>query len=173
MANCSTFATAHRCRSRSLLGEPPGTIAHVSSSDPVVWPFQRSNDSGVGALTIAAIVAAVLAVAGNDWWWHVAAAGFAICFAIAAWRYRSILLAVGPQGVVVRNSLRSWTFNWDEVAGFESSPSLSATGSGEAIRVLRHDGTGVTAMAGSRLSAAEVERDVEWLNQYRVRLRKV
>lgn len=124
----------------------------------------------MGALTIAAIVTAVLAVAGNDWWWHVAGATFAVAFALGAWRYRSILIAAGPRGVLVRNSVRSWFFDWDEVAGFESGPSLSATGSGAAIRVLRYDGTGVTAMAGSRLSAAEVERDVAWLNDYRAKM---
>lgn len=110
---------------------------------------------------------AVLAVGGNDVWWHVGAGAFAVLFGLGAWRYGAIVLAAGPSGVVVQNSVRRWTFEWGEVDRFESAPSASATGSGAAVRVVRHDGTGVTAMAGSRLDADEVERDVAWLNDYR------
>ena len=166
-------STRRACQARicAVLTRRSGNIGRVSSrrSQPDVWLFQRGNDGGVGAMVIAAVVIGLLAITGNEWWWHIVGATFAAGFAIGAWRYGAILLAAGPHGVLVQNSIRGWSFGWDEVAGFESGSSLSATGSGAAIRVLRHDGMGVTAMAGSRLNTAEVERDVAWLNDYRVK----
>jgi hypothetical protein len=133
------------------------------------WPFQRSAESATGALLIATVVAAGLALvvggSADGINWHLFFGVLAAGSAALTYRYWKAELRAGPSGVVIRNPLRRREFSWDEVAKFEVAGSVGA-GSGSAIGIVRRDGWRMTATAGSRLSDTEVAHDVEWLNNY-------
>jgi hypothetical protein len=130
------------------------------------WDFERDDSPGAQWMVIAAVVCVPLAIGGNDPWFHAMFAFGVVFFAASAWNYRFIRLQVGPSGVYVRNPVRRRTYGWDQVSHFEVGASLNGGGNGSAIRVVLRDQTGITAMAGSVLRAAEVAKDVDWLNEY-------
>lgn len=148
-------------------------MQHVTVAPTEGWPFQRGNTSGTTAALVATAVMAVAALTSGSGGagqpnWHLVFAMFAAGLGLVTYRYWKIEMVAGPRGVVIQNPLRRRTLDWVDIDRFEVAPSMNAARNGYAISVVRHDGSRITAMAGSGWRESEVAADVRWLNAYRV-----